>query len=97
METLNVKGMMKNRHLSKTIVKQGFFEFKTMIRYKAEKYGIEFVEADKWYPSSKTCSECGYIKSNLSLLEREFVCECCGSVIDRDKNASYNLSRYKVS
>lgn len=97
METLNVKGMMKNRHLSKSIAKQGFFEFKTMIRYKAEKYGIEFVEADKWYPSSKTCSECGYIKPKLSLSEREFVCECCGSVIDRDKNASYNLSRYKVS
>ena len=97
METLNVKGMMKNRHLSKAIAKQGFFEFKTMIQYKAEKYGIEFVEADKWYPSSKTCSVCGHIKPKLSLSEREFVCECCGSVIDRDKNASINLSRYKVA
>jgi putative transposase len=97
METLNVKSMMKNRHLSKAIAKQGFFEFKIMIQYKAEKYGIEFEEADKWYPSSKTCSACGHIKPKLSLSEREFVCECCGSVIDRDKNASINLSRYKVS
>ena len=97
MESLNIKGMMKNRHLSKAIAKQGFFEFKTMIKYKAQKYGIEFVEADKWYPSSKTCSECGYVKPKLSLSEREFVCECCGTVIDRDKNASINLSRYKVS
>lgn len=97
METLNVKGMMKNRHLSKAIAQQGFFEFKSMIKYKAEKYGIEFVEADKWYPSSKTCSVCGHIKLKLSLSERNFACEYCGSVIDRDKNASINLSRYKVS
>jgi putative transposase len=97
METLNVKGMMKNRHLSKAIAKQGLFEFKTMIQYKAEKYGIEFIEADKWYPSSKTCSACGHVKPKLSLSEREFVCECCGTVIDRDKNASINLSRYNVA
>ena len=97
METLNVKGMMKNRHLSKAIAKQGFFEFKTMIQYKAKKYGIEFVEADRWYPSSKTCSECGFVKPKLSLSEREFVCECCGAVIDRDKNASINLSKYVTS
>ena len=97
METLNVKGMMKNKHLSKAIAKQGFFEFKTMIQYKAEKYGIEFVEADKWYPSSKTCSACGHVKTKLSLSEREFICERCGTVIDRDKNASINLSRYKVA
>jgi len=97
MESLNVKGMMKNRHLSKVVAKQGFFEFKTMIQYKAEKYGIEFVEADKWFASSKTCSVCGYIKPKLSLSERTFVCERCGSAIDRDKNASINLSRYKVA
>ncbi|UZQ49399.1 RNA-guided endonuclease InsQ/TnpB family protein [Clostridium kluyveri] len=97
MESLNVKGMMKNRHLSKVVAKQGFFEFKTMIQYKAKKYGIEFVEADKWFASSKTCSGCGYIKPKLSLSERTFVCESCGSAIDRDKNASINLSRYKVA
>lgn len=97
MESLNIKGMMKNRHLSKAIAKQGFYEFKTMIQYKAEKYGIEFIEADAWYPSSKTCSACGYIKPKLSLSERTFDCECCGLTLDRDKNASINLSRYKAS
>ena len=97
LENLNVKGMMKNKHLSKAVARQGFFEFKKFIQYKAEKCGIEFVEADRWYPSSKTCSECGYVKNKLSLSEREFRCECCGVVIDRDKNASINLSRYKAS
>jgi putative transposase len=97
MESLNVSGMMKNRHLSKAIANQGFYEFKKMIEYKCEKHGIQFIEADKWYPSSKTCSNCGYIKQKLSLSERVFVCEDCGFEIDRDKNASINLSRYKVS
>ncbi|WP_330389788.1 RNA-guided endonuclease InsQ/TnpB family protein [Cellulosilyticum sp. I15G10I2] len=97
MESLSVKGMMKNKHLSKSIAHQGFFEFKTMLHYKSIKYGIEFVEADKWDPSSKTCSACGYMKTKLSLSERGFRCEGCGAVIDRDKNASINLSRYKVS
>ena len=97
MESLNVKGMMRNKHLSKAVAQQGFHEFKTMVQYKAERYGIEFVEADTWYPSSKTCSKCGYVKPKLSLSERLFVCECCGSEIDRDANASINLSRYKVS
>ena len=97
METLNIKGMMKNRHLSKAIAQQGLYEFKTMLQYKCSKYSVEFVEANKWYPSSKTCSECGHVKTKLSLSEREFVCECCGIVIDRDYNASINLSRYKAS
>jgi len=97
MESLNVSGMMKNRHLSKAIANQGFFEFKKMIEYKCEKHGIQFIEADKWYPSSKTCSNCGHIKAKLSLSERIFSCESCGYEIDRDKNASINLSRYKVS
>jgi len=68
-----------------------------MIQYKSNKYGIEFVEVDKWYPSSKTCSECGHLKTKLLLSERVFECECCGAIIDRDKNASINLSRYKAS
>ena len=97
MESLNVSGMMKNKHLSKAIAQQGLYEFKSMLQYKSSKLGIEFIEADKWYPSSKTCSECGHVKTKLSLSEREFKCECCGAVIDRDKNAAVNLSRYKVS
>ncbi|GAA0720014.1 RNA-guided endonuclease TnpB family protein [Clostridium malenominatum] len=96
-EDLNVSGMMKNRHLSKSISQQGLHEFHTMLEYKCKKYGIEFIRADKWYPSSKTCSECGYIKQKLSLSEREFNCEECGISIDRDLNAAINLSRYKVS
>lgn len=97
MESLNINGMLKNKHLSKAVAQQGLYEFKAMIKYKTEKYNIKFVEADKWYPSSKTCSKCGYVKPKLSLSERTFVCECCGAVIDRDRNASINLSRYKVS
>lgn len=94
METLNVKGMMKNRHLSKAIQQQGLYEFKRQIQYKSEKYGISFVEADKWYPSSKACSYCGNVKVKLSLSERTYHCEACGESIDRDLNASINLSRY---
>lgn len=96
METLNIKGMMKNRHLSKAIAQQGLYEFKRQLDYKCQLYGIEFVEADKWYPSSKTCSECGHVKTRLSLSERTYICEDCGVVIDRDYNASINLSRYSA-
>lgn len=96
METLNIKGMMKNKHLSKAIVEQCLYDFKIKLKYKCEFNGIEFIEADKWYPSSKTCSECGHIKSKLSLSERTYICEECGCVIDRDYNASVNLSRYSA-
>jgi len=96
METLNIKGMMKNRHLSKAIAKQCLYEFKRQIQYKCEFNGIEFVEADIWYPSSKTCSECGHIKPKLPLSVRTYICEECGCVIDRDYNASINLSRYEL-
>ena len=96
METLNIKGMMKNKHLSKAIAEQGLYEFKRQMQYKCKFNRIEFVEADKWYPSSKTCSECGHVKSKLSLSVRTYICEECGSVIDRDYNASINLSRYEL-
>ncbi|GLV65784.1 transposase [Bacillus mycoides] len=96
METLNIKGMMKNRHLAKAIAKQGLYEFKRQIQYKCEKYGIEFIEADKWYPSSKMCSCCGSIKKDLRLSDRLYQCDC-GLRIDRDLNASINLSRYQLA
>jgi len=96
METLNIKGMMKNRHLSKAIAKQCLYEFKRQMKYKCEFNGIEFIEADTWYPSSKTCSECGHIKRKLSLSVRTYICEECGCIIDRDYNASINLSRYEL-
>jgi len=96
METLNIKSMMKNKHLSKAISKQCLYEFKKQMQYKCEFNGIEFIEADKWYPSSKTCSKCGHVKPKFSLSERTYICEECGLVIDRDYNASINLSRYEL-
>ena len=96
METLNVKGMMKNRHLANAIAKQNFYELKRQIKYKCEQAGILFVEADRWFPSSKKCSCCGHIKKNLKLSDRIYRCELCGFVIDRDLNASINLANYKL-
>ena len=97
METLNVKGMMKNRHLAKSIAKQNFYELIRQIEYKCERAGILFVEAGKWFPSSKKCSCCGHIKKNLKLSDRIYRCEVCGFVIDRDLNASINLANYKLA
>ena len=96
METLNIKGMMKNRHLSKAIAKQKLYDFKSKLQYKCEKHDIDFIETDKWFPSSKLCSSCGAIKQDLKLSDRVYKCEC-GLAIDRDFNASINLSRYKIS
>lgn len=94
MEDLNIVGMMKNKHLSKAIAEQGFYEFIRQIKYKCEFNGIEFIQVDRWYPSSKTCSCCGNVKQDLKLKDREYVCDKCGLVIDRDKNASINLGNY---
>ena len=93
-EDINVKGIMKNRHLSKAISKQGFYKFRRMLEYKCKFNGIELVVADRFYPSSKTCSKCGNINKNLKLSDRVYKCEC-GLSIDRDLNASINLSNYK--
>ncbi len=94
METLNVQGMMKNRHLSKAVAQQGFFEFTTQMKYKCEERGITFIQVPQFYPSSKTCSNCGAIKRDLRLSERVFVCPECGHTLDRDLNAAINLARY---
>lgn len=94
MEDLNVTGMMKNRHLSKVIQEQCFCEFIRQMQYKCEWNGIEFVQVDRFYPSSKTCSCCGAIKHDLKLRDRVYVCTECGAEIDRDYNAAINLSRY---
>ena len=93
-EDLNVKGMMKNKHLSKAIAEQGFYEFMRQIKYKCEFNGIEFIQVDRFYPSSKTCSCCGFIKKDLKLNDRNYKCDKCGLEIDRDYNASINLSNY---
>ena len=96
-EDLNVSGMMKNKHLSDSVRKQCFNKFRQYITYKAELYGIELVIADRFYPSSKTCSICGSIKYDLKLKDRIYKCSHCGVVIDRDYNASLNLSMYKLA
>ena len=95
-EDLNIKGMMKNKHLSDAIRKQGFYEFKRQLEYKCKFRGIELVVADRFYPSSKTCSQCGKVKKDLKLKDRVYNCSC-GLSIDRDLNASINLSRYKLA
>ncbi len=92
-EDLNISGMMKNKHLSKTIAQQKLYEFRRQLEYKTKKYGIDLVLADRWYPSSKMCSCCGSIKSDLKLSDRIFKCKC-GFVLDRDLNASINLANY---
>lgn len=96
MESLNVSGMMKNKHLSKVIQQQKIYEFKRQIEYKSKLNGIEFIQVDKFYPSSKTCSCCGNIKKDLKLSDRMYKCDVCSLVIDRDYNASINLANYEV-
>ena len=89
-EDLNVKGMMKNRHLSKAVASQKFYEFRTKLQIKCNENGIELRVVDRWYPSSKTCHCCGAVKKDLKLSDRIFKCSC-GYVEDRDLNAALNL------
>ena len=90
MEDLNVKGMMKNRHLSKAVASQKFYEFKVKLQAKCNENGIELRVADRWYPSSKLCHRCGSIKKDLKLSDRIYKCSC-GYIEDRDFNAALNL------
>lgn len=94
-EDLNVKGMMKNRHLSKAVAQQNFYYFRTQLESKCKQYGIELRIVSRWYPSSKTCACCGYIKKDLKLSDRVYICEDCGFEIDRDLNAAINLMNAK--
>ena len=95
MEDLNILGMMKNKNLSKALAEQCLYEFIRQMKYKCEWAGIEFVQADRFYPSSKTCSRCGEIKKDLKLSDRVYKCSCCGLEIDRDYNAAINLMKYE--
>ena len=92
-EDLNVSGMMKNKHLSKAVQQQGFYEFRRQIEYKAMWNNIPVVIADRFFPSSKLCSCCGSIKKDLKLSDRIYKCEC-GNIIDRDYQAALNLKQY---
>lgn len=96
-EDLNVKGMIKNRHLSRAISDMGFFEFRRQLEYKAEWRGGIVVVADRFYASSKICSFCGYKNDALLLSQREWTCEDCHTTLDRDVNAAINLKNYAVS
>jgi putative transposase len=97
MEDLNVSGLMKNKHLAEKIAEQKFYEFIRQMKYKCEFNGIEFIQADRFYPSSKLCSCCGSKKEDLKLSDRMYVCDKCGVTIDRDKNASINLGKFKLA
>ena len=91
-EDLNVGGMLKNHKLAQVIADCGFHEFKRQLEYKAKKFGCEVIVADRWFPSSKTCSNCGHIQ-DMPLKERIYNYESCGHSMDRDLNAAINLSR----
>lgn len=96
-EDLNVKGMMANGKLSRAIADMGFYEFKRQLTYKADMAGTRIVVADRWFPSSKTCSDCGHIMPTLPLSVRDWACPACGAVHDRDCNAAINLKNMAVS
>ena len=93
-EDLNVKGMSKNRKLSKSMADASFAMFRQQLTYKCAWYGKELVIADRFYPSSKTCSCCGQVKTTLELSQRTYHCDHCNLVIDRDLNAALNLSKW---
>ena len=92
-EDLNVSGMMKNKHLSKAIQQQGFYEFRRQVEYKSAWNNIPVIIADRFFPSSKLCSCCGMINKDLKLSDRIYRCDC-GNIIDRDYQASLNLKKY---
>lgn len=96
-EDLNVRGMVKNRHLARSIADMGFFEFRRQLTYKAAMRGGQVVVADRWFASSKTCSACGHKLENLPLSARAWTCPSCGKTHDRDTNAAINLKHMAVS
>jgi putative transposase len=91
-EDLNVKGMLGNRRLARALGDSGFGEFRRQLAFKCQWYGSELVVANRWFPSSKTCSSCGTVKSELGHKERIYRCQSCGLVLDRDLNAAINLA-----
>ena len=95
LEDLNISSMMRNRHLSKAIAEQKWYEFRRLLEYKCKRIGIQVVLADKFFASSKTCSHCGHVKRDLKLSDRTYRCLECGLIIDRDLNAAINLSQYQ--
>ncbi|MDN5346217.1 RNA-guided endonuclease InsQ/TnpB family protein [Petrotoga halophila] len=95
-ETLNIRGMLKNRKLSKSISDASWYQFKTFLKYKVERLGKKIIEIGMFEPSSKTCSVCGYKNEDLELSDREWVCPECGTVHDRDINAAINIRQFGI-
>jgi putative transposase len=93
-EDLNVSGMMANHKLAASVQDQSFYEFRRQLTYKCQLVNTKLIIADRWYPSSKTCSKCGIVKKELKLDERVFHCDACDVTLDRDLNAAINLKRY---
>ena len=93
LEDLNVSGMLKNHKLAKSIQELGLYEMRRQLEYKSKWYGRELVFVSRWFPSSKTCCECGWKNDKLTLKDREFICEECGNIIDRDMNAAINIEQ----
>ena len=91
MEDLNVKGMLKNHKLAESIQEMKCGEFKRILEYKAKWYNRKIVFVDRFYPSSKTCNNCGYIYKQLKLSDRQWICPECGQLIERDYNAALNI------
>ncbi|WUF29846.1 transposase [Kribbella sp. NBC_00482] len=96
-EDLNVAGMLKNKRLARRIGDAGFGEIRRQLAYKTQWNGGRLIVADRWFPSSKTCSGCGVVKAKLLLSERVYRCELCGLVMDRDENAARNLAALAVA
>ena len=96
-EDLNVKGMMKNKHLSKAIQEQEVDKFRQYLTYKCQAYGTKLVVADRFYPSTKTMNCCGYVFKHVSLSQRILTCRCCGKTVDRALNAALNLRDYALA
>jgi len=93
-EDLHVKGMVRNHHLARAISDMGFGMFRRMLTYKVEAAGVTLVLADRWFPSSKLCAQCGVVVDSLPSSQRVFHCEACGHTTDRDVNAALNLQHY---
>jgi putative transposase len=97
LEDLNVKGMMKNHCLAKSIADVSLSELVRMIKYKAEWYGRTVLQVNRWFPSSKTCNDCNYVKQDLTLEDREWVCLRCNVKHDRDLNAAKNIRKQGIT
>jgi len=95
-EDLNVAGMIKNRHLARHIADVGWSEFTRQLEYKSEDAGIAVVKADRWYPSTKRCSQCGHVKDEMKMSQRTYECDECDLILDRDVNAARNLANYRT-